>query len=114
MYHLEMKRRQFVMLPSAAALAMRQGFAQGQQANAEDVPPKLLLKEYRPRSIYRTPKTDIKRATYPIIDVHCHGARPIDQLDEMVRMMDVVGVVKAVIITGANSGDRFSDVIRPY
>ena len=32
----------------------------------------LLLKDYRPRSIYRVPVSHIERAKYPIIDMHSH------------------------------------------
>jgi predicted TIM-barrel fold metal-dependent hydrolase len=73
-----------------------------------------LLKDYRPQSIYRVPKTDIKRAKYPTVDVHCHGARPIGQLDEMVKVMDAVGVEKTVIFTGANSADRLTETRQIY
>ena len=40
------------------------------------------LKDYRPQSIYRVPKTDIQRAKHPIVDAHCHGARPIERLED--------------------------------
>src|SRR5512138_3077680 len=54
-------------------------------------PDKLLLKDYRPRSIYKIPITDIKKARFPIIDVHCHGPRVPQTVDQMVQLMDSVG-----------------------
>ena len=32
----------------------------------------LLLKNYRPVSIYHTPTMDVKKAAYPVIDMHSH------------------------------------------
>ena len=42
------------------------------QTRAQTSPEKILLKNYRPKSIYKIPRTDIKKAKYPIIDVHSH------------------------------------------
>jgi uncharacterized protein len=115
-----MKRRQLIMVP-AAVLAGRPASAQSRNAPAgnaqesgQDIPPRLLLKDYRPQSIYKVPQTDIKRAKFPIIDAHCHGPRPIEALGEWVKLMDVVGVERAIIFTGANSGERFSEAQRAY
>jgi hypothetical protein len=112
-----MNRRQMMML-SGAALAQAAPSPQTPAQTASDAvpgaPEKLLLKDYRPESIYRVPKSDIKRARFPIFDVHCHGARPIDQLDEMVRLMDAVGVEKTVIFTGAGTSDRFAEIAKAY
>jgi predicted TIM-barrel fold metal-dependent hydrolase len=109
------------MTLSGAAFAMRGGPASAQQAPASSpsgaeqvLPPQILLKDYRPKSIYKIPKSDIKKAKYPLIDVHCHGARPIAQLDDWVKAMDAAGVEKAVIFTGANTGERFSQVRESY
>lgn len=57
-----------MMLPGLA-FAPGWGAAQAQAPNssgaAQDTPDKILLKDYRPRSIYKIPKTDIKKAKYP-------------------------------------------------
>jgi hypothetical protein len=104
-----------MMLSGAAAtLGPASSQAPAPAAGAPVTPDKLLLKDYRPKSIYKIPKTDIKKAKYPIIDVHSHGARPVEQLGEWVKIMDVVGMEKAVIFTGANSGERFAEVRQIY
>ena len=114
-----MNRRKWMML-SGAALAARPVAVQAQQAPApaadagQETPDKFLLKDYRPKSVYRTPKTEIARAKYPVTDVHCHGARPIDRLPEWVKVMDAAGIEKAVIFTGASTPERFADVRQPY
>lgn len=63
-----MNRRQMMLLPGAAFLA-RYGFGQapraaaGTPADTAQVPPdQLLLKDYRPKSIFKIPVSDIKKA----------------------------------------------------
>ena len=113
-----MNRRQMMMFSGAAlaanGAAAPRGPAQVSLDAAPDTPDKLLLKDFRPVSIYRVPQSDIKRAKFPVFDVHCHGATPIDRLDEMVRLMDAVGVEKTVIFTGAGAADRFAEIAKPY
>jgi len=112
-----MNRRQMMMLSGAAlapAAPAPQTPAQASPDAGTDTPDKFLLKDYRPQSIYRVPKSEIRRAKFPVLDVHCHGARPIDQLAQMVRLMDAVGVEKAVIFTGASTADRFAETAKPY
>ena len=48
------------------------------------------------------------------MDVHCHGARPVEQLPEWVKTMDDVGVEKAVIFIAAGVADRFAEAAKPY
>ena len=115
-----MNRRHMMML-SGAAVAARAAAAPVPQApaqtppdTAQDSPDKLLLKDYTPQSIYRVPKSDIKRAKFPVFDVHCHGAEPTVPVDQMVRLMDTVGVEKTVIFTGASTPDRFAQAAKQY
>ena len=39
---------------------------------AESPPDKILLKDYKPRSIFKIPETRVEKARYPVIDVHSH------------------------------------------
>ena len=58
-------------------------------ANDRPIPETLLLKDFRPRSIYNIPKTTVKKARYPAIDMHAHNyAKTPEQLAEWVRIMD--------------------------
>ncbi|HSB15040.1 MAG TPA: hypothetical protein VLE22_11315, partial [Bryobacteraceae bacterium] len=110
-------RRKWMTL-SGAAFALRGASAGVRQAPApgaaQATPDELLLKDYRPKPIFRIPKTDIKKAKYPVIDVHSHGPRPIEQLPEFVKTMDAANVEKTVILTGANSVERFAEISRVY
>jgi predicted TIM-barrel fold metal-dependent hydrolase len=77
-------------------------------------PENLLLKNYRPQSIYNVPKTHIERAKYPIIDVHSHAyARGPEQIAQWVKTMDEVGIEKTVILT-ASTGARFDSIYALY
>jgi hypothetical protein len=114
-----MNRRRLMMLPGVALLT-RPGVAQAQQAGASSpsdktqiLPDQLLLKDYRPKSIYRIPVTDIKKAKYPIIDTHYHArARTPQDVDELVKIMDAVGVERSVAFCG--SGPGFDESNRLY
>jgi hypothetical protein len=117
-----MNRRELIVL-SGMSLVGRHSLTQALQAHGSGgpesealpgSPPTILLQDYRPKSLYRIPKTDIKKARYPIIDAHCHGPRPIEQLNAWVKTMDEVGVEKTVIFTGASSAERFSAMRKPY
>jgi hypothetical protein len=112
-----MNRRQWMMLSGAAAAAGRGAAWQSPAAASapeEGTPDKLLLKNYRPVSIYKVPVHELKRAKFPIVDAHCHGIRPPQQVEEMVRLMDAVNVEKIVLFTGAATPDRFREISQPY
>ena len=77
-------------------------------------PETILLKNYRPKSIYKIPITEIDKAKYPIIDMHSHPyPKTAQQIDEWIKNMDEVGVQKTVILTMA-TGTEFDDVYRKY
>jgi predicted TIM-barrel fold metal-dependent hydrolase len=83
-------------------------------AIAQDEPTDIKLSEYRPVSIYNTQKTEIKKAKYPVIDMHTHTyARTEEQLDEWVKTMDKVGIQKSIVLTQAY-GIRFDSLMEVY
>jgi uncharacterized protein len=74
----------------------------------------LLLKDYRPESLYNIGKTDVKKAKYPIIDLHSHEyPETIEEIDEWIRAMDRLGVDKTVLLTG-RTGSAFDSVFNVY
>lgn len=115
-----MNRRKWMML-SGAAFAMRPEAAQAQggaSSGAADttLPDQLLLKDYRPKSIYKIPVSDIKKAKYPAIDCHHHArAKTPQDVVEQVRIMDAAGIESTVAFctTGA-AFDRFSTLFSKY
>jgi predicted TIM-barrel fold metal-dependent hydrolase len=77
-------------------------------------PETILLKDYRPKSIYKIPVTEIGKAKYPIIDMHSHPyAKTAQQIEEWIKNMDEVGVQKTMILTMA-TGTEFDDIYRKY
>jgi predicted TIM-barrel fold metal-dependent hydrolase len=77
-------------------------------------PETILLKDYRPKSLYKIPISEVSRAKFPIIDMHSHAyAKTAEEIGEWVRNMDEVGIEKTVILTGA-SGQEFDDIHRKY
>ena len=117
--NLTMNRRKWMTL-TGATLALRPALA-GPQAAAEPspeelekvLPDKLLLKDYRPKSIYKIPQTNIEKARHPAVDVHCHArARKPEEVDELVKIMDKAGVERTVVFSG--TGERFDETYRLY
>ena len=81
---------------------------------AQEPPDKITVKEYRPKSIYKIPVTEVKKAKFPVIDVHSHVyAKTPEQIAQWVRNMDEVGIEKTVILSGL-TGAAFDEVYKNY
>jgi predicted TIM-barrel fold metal-dependent hydrolase len=82
--------------------------------HAQTPPDRLLLKNYRPKSIYKIPISNIQRAKYPIIDLHSHPyAETPEQIAQWVKNMDEVGIEKTIILTH-EVGARFDSIYAEY
>jgi predicted TIM-barrel fold metal-dependent hydrolase len=119
-----MNRRSFVKWANlaglAAAVPANSSFTSAAKSPAaspsnDDVSPEtILLKDYRPISIYKIPVTAIPKAKFPIIDMHSHPyVKTPQEIDEWVRTMDEVGVLKTIILTMA-TGAEFDEIHRKY
>jgi predicted TIM-barrel fold metal-dependent hydrolase len=122
-----MKRRSFLRLTGLAGLAAgvpARALAQPAQTEAKTNAPQaakpaaspeaILLKDYRPQSIYKVPSTQVPKAKYPVIDMHSHPyAKTPQQIDEWVRNMDEVGVQKTMILAMA-TGAAFDEIQEKY
>src|SRR5580704_3914308 len=122
-----MNRRSFLKASSAAGLAAglpSAAFAAAPQSTIETShlqakphpqnPNMLLLKDYRPKSIYKIPVTEVAKAKFPIIDMHSHPyAKTPAQIAEWVRTMDEVGVEKTIILAMA-TGAEFDKIYKDY
>lgn len=74
----------------------------------------LLLKDFEPVSIYKTQKTQIKKAKYPVIDFHSHPyAKSVDELEKWVETMDKFGISKSIILT-YSTGEAFDSIYNIY
>ena len=126
-----MKRRSFLKTAGAAGLAVGLTPAWGmpnvadqqdpnpsspdaQKAPEQASPEAILLKDYRPKSLYKIPISEVPRAKFPIIDMHSHAyAKTPEEIAEWVKNMDEVGIEKTIILSGA-TGQEFDDVYRKY
>jgi len=74
----------------------------------------LLLRNYRPVSIYRIPVTNIAKAKYPATDMHTHVYGQNDKaIAQWVKAMDACGIEKSIVFTGA-TGARFDTIAGMY
>jgi len=85
----------------------------GSYLKAQDAD-KILLKDFRPVSIYKVPVTHIEKAAYPIIDAHTHDYAKTDaEVKAWVKAMDACGIQKSVVLTEA-SGPGFDSLLTLY
>lgn len=117
-----MNRRSFLKSANLAglALALPSPALAGEQEKSTTTtstalnPKTILLKDYRPRSIYKIPVTQIAKAKYPIIDMHSHPYAKTDaEIDTWLKNMDEVGVEKTMILTMA-TGREFDAINAKY
>ena len=76
----------------------------GTYAAQEPGPEQLLLKDYRPRSIYNIPQTKLAKARFPVVDIHCHWSLAEDPAG-ILRAMDELGMKAAVNLSGGYGED---------
>ncbi|HKR83419.1 MAG TPA: amidohydrolase family protein, partial [Terriglobales bacterium] len=120
-----MKRRSFLKTASVAGVMAGAMPAWGgpqhasrlvstSKASGASSPENILLKDYKPKSIYKIPITEVPKAKFPVIDMHSHPyAKTAEEIAEWVRNMDEVGVEKTIILAMA-TGEKFSEIYRKY
>lgn len=80
----------------------------------EEAVDQLLLKNYRPVSVYAIPVTIPDKAKFPVIDMHSHPyAESVAELDAWVKTMDQVGITRTIILTGT-TGLQFDSLVGVY
>jgi predicted TIM-barrel fold metal-dependent hydrolase len=117
-----MNRRSFLKSANVAGLALAMPSstfaAETKQSTASQTtapnPKSILLKDFRPRSIYKIPVTQIAKAKYPIIDMHSHPYAKTDaEISTWLKNMDEVGVEKTMILT-MTTGKEFDAISAKY
>jgi predicted TIM-barrel fold metal-dependent hydrolase len=100
-----------IALPSAAFAAEEK---KAIPANASSNPNTILLKDYRPRSIYKVPVTRVEKARFPIIDMHSHPYPKTEaEIAAWLKNMDDSNVEKTMILT-MTTGKEFDDIYAKY
>ena len=72
----------------------------------------LKLKNFRPKSIYKNPQTEVTKAKYAAIDMHSHD-NPGTDIGKLIKLMDQSGIEKKIIMT-YSTGARFDSLIARY
>ena len=58
---------------------------------AQTPPEQIFLKDYRPKSVYKVPQSNVAKAKYPVIDMHSHPyAKSPADIARWVDTMDAV------------------------
>src|ERR1035437_2225356 len=74
----------------------------------------ILLKNFRPVSLYKIPVTNVERAAFPIIDIHSHDyAKSDEDVARWIKIMDACGIEKTIIMT-EKSGAGFDSLMNKY
>ena len=72
----------------------------------------LALSQFRPQSMLRVPQTDLRRATFPVVDVHVHPRIRLrhqsEALDAFVQLMDQQQIAVCVSLDG-KLGEAFEE-----
>jgi predicted TIM-barrel fold metal-dependent hydrolase len=77
-------------------------------------PDALLLKDYRPHSIFKIPVTPVDRAKFPAIDIHEHDDGATDaEIQRWISDMDAVGIERSVLLA-SRAGKAFDSVVERY
>jgi predicted TIM-barrel fold metal-dependent hydrolase len=106
-------------LAAPAALGSSQHESQAHHTGASTAKPNaspntILLKDYRPVSLYKVPTTKVDKAKFPVIDMHSHPyAKTQQEIDQWVKNMDDVGIQKTMILT-MTTGREFDEIFKKY
>lgn len=83
------------------------------QSVSKPSPEQLLLKDYRPTSIFNIPSNYVHKARYGAIDAHSHNyGGSAEQVERWVRTMDDVGIEKTIVLSGATGAALDATVAR--
>ena len=96
-------------LPALLVLALLTACAQLAPAQT------LTIEEYQPRSTLVVPQHPVKRARFPVIDVHSHhrSSTTTERLDEIVQEMDELNLGVLVNLSGG-FGERLKSVVTGF
>jgi predicted TIM-barrel fold metal-dependent hydrolase len=74
----------------------------------------LMLKDYRPVSLYKNQENIPDKAKFPVIDMHSHPyAKSMEELENWVKTMDEMGIEKTVVMT-YETGQAFDSLVQVY
>ena len=71
------------------------------------------LKDFRPVSLFKTPKTDVQKAKYPVIDMHTHAWQKDTHVVEWIKRMDAANIQKSIVLS-FETGPGFDEVVARF
>ncbi|MFZ0281364.1 MAG: amidohydrolase family protein [Bacteroidales bacterium] len=111
-----MKNYQRVLLVSAMSIfTLTFCFSQQRQIRVPGLQDSLLLRDYRPKSIFKVPQTSVLKAKFPAIDMHMHAPRGgnMDSIALLqIKNMNEAGVQKTILFCG--TGKSFDQMVSVY
>lgn len=94
---------------------MLTGWSQQREMKEPGLETRLLHKDYRPRSVFKTPSVQVLKAKYPAVDMHMHAPRGGD-LDSaaaaLLKNMDETGIQKTILFCG--TGKAFDQLAAAF
>jgi len=110
-----MKIRSLILLSFVGVFFVACSQGRGNQNDSQAPAETLLLKNYRPHSLYKFHENyDVKRAKYPVIDMHSHPYTKTKQaVKQWVHTMDENNIQKTNVMTMA-TGARFDSLYAVY
>jgi predicted TIM-barrel fold metal-dependent hydrolase len=83
-------------------------------ASEGDFVSNLKLVDYKPVSVFKIPQSDIRQASFPVIDMHSHAyVDSVEELQQWVRDMDENNIEKVIVHTGTY-GEEFDALYDLY
>lgn len=74
----------------------------------------ILLKNYRPVSIYKIPVTPVAKAKFPVIDMHSHvNASSPKGIEKWIETMDRCGIAKTIVLS-YQTGKKLDSICQLY
>ena len=109
-----MKKSLFLLVSAALVLTACNAPKASDEA-AVSPADKVLVRDYFPTVVNNLPVTEVKRAKFPIIDMHSHDyVESADQIAQWVKTMDAVGVQHTAIMHCSWIGRPFDEVVELY
>lgn len=87
----------------------------GNEQPSDAGPETLLLKDYRPVSVFNLPETEVRKAKFPVIDAHSHDyAKDREEVRKWVGTMDEAGIEFTHIMNCNWIGDPYDTAFERY
>src|SRR5262249_34615249 len=108
------RMRRALLIAGGVAAVIATGYTQGRRPGEGQTPewPAPPITDYKPTSTLVVPEHPVKRAKFPVIDIHSHQPTPIspEQLAKVAASMDALNLRVLVNLSGS-SGERLRNGI---